>query len=422
MIRMNYFQRLIRHWDRIHPYNAAQVMRLSIPCDLEGAQEAWDSTLRDLGLGSVEIRGSQYRHLPGQSEVFLLEAGREVDAYISRQLNVCFEPDQCPFRPFIQSAGREIVAGIVYHHWVADSVSVRVLMREWFVRMAGCGERRREHLAMLPDDSASRSTESIRSAIRLLCAMKRTRRLPRKACLDLEVEHRLLHLPDDTAQALRDTGHMLGVKVSDLMLCTLTELCNKYLPAAHPHRPDLAIGCIRDTRTAADGNDAFGAALAFTPVLCPDALIGDRTALLTHIAKQTARHRQGGVGRAGASAAVGTRLAILALGLVRRRHVMEFIRKRMCFSAGLSNVDLTQTWVTQHRPVLAEYYRVSPTGPALPLVITPTTAGRQFNISLTWRKSAISATAIAAIMEDIERGLAAWVEMSRPAKVYDPAA
>lgn len=272
---------------------------------------------------------------------------------------------------------------------------------------------------MLHDESASASAGSIRSAVRLLYDMKSVRRLPRKACVDLEVEHRLLHLPDGTAQSLRDTAHIMGVKVSDLMLCTLADLCNKHLPAAHPHRPDLAIGCIRDTRSTAGGNDAFGAALAFTQVLCPAAMSADRNALLAHIAKQTARHRQDG---AAGSSELGTRLAVLMLGLVRRQHVMEFIRKRMCSSAGLSNVDLTQTWVTQHRPVLMEYYRVSPTGPALPLVITPTTAGPQFNISITWRKSALSATAAAAIAEDLERGLGAWVEMSHPAKVYDPAA
>ena len=419
MVRMNYFQRLTRHWDQIHAYNAAQVMRLGVPCVLESAQRAWDSMLRDLGLGSIEVRGSKYRHLPGTSTVHLLESGAEVDAYISRQLNIRFGADECPFRAFIQSAGRETVAGIVYHHWVADSVSIRTLMREWFLRMTGCGEPRQDRLAMLRDDWAHRSADSIRSAIRLLYDMKSVRRLPRKACLNLEVEHRLLHLPDDTAQSLRDTAHVLGVKVSDLMLCTLAELCNKYLPATHSHRPDLAIGCIRDIRSAADGNDAFGAALAFTQVLCPAALPGGRSGLLSHIAKQTVRHRQEG---AGGLAELETRLAILTLGLVQRKNVMEFIRKRMCFSAGLSNVDLTQTWVTQHRPVLMEYYRVSPTGPALPLVITPTTAGRQFNISITWRKSAISATAVAAMMEDLERGLRAWVEMSHPAKVYDPAA
>jgi hypothetical protein len=116
------------------------------------------------------------------------------------------------------------------------------------------------------------------------------------------------------------------------------------------------------------------------------------------------------------------RLALLALGLVGRKRAMEFFRRRMPFSAGLSNVDLSRTWVTQHPQLITGYYRVSPAGPALPLVITPTTVGQQFTISLTWRKSVLSQTAVEAIANDLRHGLASWIESASPTFAYEPAA
>src|SRR5437773_331558 len=40
-----------------------------------------------------------------------------------------------PFRPFVLRGDGFYYAGVIYHHWVADSVSIRTVLREWFVRL-----------------------------------------------------------------------------------------------------------------------------------------------------------------------------------------------------------------------------------------------------------------------------------------------
>src|SRR5438874_12550728 len=58
---LNVFQRLIRQWDSIHPYNAAQVMLLTGPCEPDRLDTAWRQTLADLAVGPTPVL--VHRHL-----------------------------------------------------------------------------------------------------------------------------------------------------------------------------------------------------------------------------------------------------------------------------------------------------------------------------------------------------------------------
>src|SRR5438552_3130779 len=104
--RLNIFQRLVRQWDDLHPYNAAQVMRIAGPGDLELARSAWHDALEALGLGRVHVRGHNYHHecLNGDAishTVRHVRQGTSLDAHITTELNRPFRPtDDVPFRPF----------------------------------------------------------------------------------------------------------------------------------------------------------------------------------------------------------------------------------------------------------------------------------------------------------------------------------
>lgn len=409
MVRMNPFQRMTRCWDHIHPYNAAQIMQLSIPCSATAARSAWDGTLADLGLGRTQIRGKRYRHIPGSSPMMEIPPEVDPDVFISDQLNTPFDPQESPFRAFVQPAGQAMRAGIIYHHWVADSVSIRILMREWFFRLTGAAEPRRQALPMLGEDPSSvpSSRLSLLELVRRTRSLKSCRRLPRAACRDLRVEHRLIRFPDGTARVLHDVARGLGVKVTDLLLSTLAEICQRHLRTTSSRRPNLALGTTRDSRPMhqLDDADAFGAALTLANVVCPADILSRRFDLLAHIAAQTALQRD----RRDASVMdLEINLALLICGLFGQHRTADFFRRRMPLCGGLSNADLSRAWVAQYPGLLSDYYRVSPAGPSLPLVITSTTFGQRFNISLTWRKSVFSQTAVEAIQTELREGLASW--------------
>ena len=59
---LNVFQRLVRQWDSMHPYNAAQVMCLSRAPDHQTLTDAWHETLAELG-GGVLHRPGDAKHL-----------------------------------------------------------------------------------------------------------------------------------------------------------------------------------------------------------------------------------------------------------------------------------------------------------------------------------------------------------------------
>src|SRR4051812_29596074 len=92
----NVFQRLIRQWDTLHPYNAAQVMRLVGQPALDQIDAAWRETISDLGVGPVQV--AVKRHLDVNAPPEPTRAVAEVDStthsfetFISAELNRPFD-------------------------------------------------------------------------------------------------------------------------------------------------------------------------------------------------------------------------------------------------------------------------------------------------------------------------------------------
>src|SRR2546423_1858541 len=139
--RLNVFQRLVRQWDTVHPYNAAQILRLAGKPDLPAIRRAWHATLATLGLGPVRAYGPQFHFLAvngdaAKYDVPLVPSGVPLHEHISAELNHPFDDDkELPLRPFVLEEKDHFYFGIIYQHWIADSSSIRFLLREWFTRV-----------------------------------------------------------------------------------------------------------------------------------------------------------------------------------------------------------------------------------------------------------------------------------------------
>ena len=69
-VRLNAFQRLMRRWSEMHPYNAGQVMEVSGVPDLERWKAAAQGVLEEMGLGPATFdRGDEYATFSGSREV-----------------------------------------------------------------------------------------------------------------------------------------------------------------------------------------------------------------------------------------------------------------------------------------------------------------------------------------------------------------
>src|SRR5687768_11717753 len=52
---LNVFQFLVRQWDRVHPYNAAQALEIAGVADVDRINDAWLDVLRTLRVGRVRV-------------------------------------------------------------------------------------------------------------------------------------------------------------------------------------------------------------------------------------------------------------------------------------------------------------------------------------------------------------------------------
>ena len=96
LARLNVFQRLVRQWDTVHPYNAAQVLRIAGQPDLLALRRAWHATLATLGLGPVRVTGDTFHFEAVNGNVAkyavpVVAPGLSLCEHISAELNRSFD-------------------------------------------------------------------------------------------------------------------------------------------------------------------------------------------------------------------------------------------------------------------------------------------------------------------------------------------
>jgi hypothetical protein len=402
---LNVFQRLLLQWDGLHPYNAGQILKIAGPPDVSRLSRAWEETLSELGLGLVRRSGRQFHHetLNGEMQrypVRVLPAGTDLCSFVSEELNRPFDDEaEPPFRPFVLDERGHHYAGVVYHHWVADSVSIRVLLREWFYRVFAPERARRTPLKHASDGywsifGPSRANWGIGggvlSSARWSARNRRVARVEHPGYTDFSVRFSLHQLPGGILDPLLSFARRNGATLNDLFLAVVAEVCHRLAPVRQTERrTDLALGTIVDLRpySKQDLSDTFGLFLGFTSTICRPADLADFGRLLRTISTQSDLHKKTAVPLSSPL----RMLAGLAVGkLFSRRRMVEFYRKRIPLAGGISNVNLNRSWAAEFCPSpLLDYVRVSPTGPLMPLVFTPTTLGKEMHLGLTHRPALI---------------------------------
>lgn len=403
----NLFQRLTRRWDAVHPYNAAQVLCVRGRVSASAAADAWADSLRALGLGSVRVQtDSRFEHivLNGQMSRYplrQLDAATSLEQHLSNELNRPFDdPAEPPFRPFLLESNDDCRLGLVYQHWVGDSVSVRLVLREWFVRLFDPSSARNSPLDHDPRGywrlfgarSNWRLDETVLSAFRSHMRHRRVRKVRSAGPDDYPVRVLLREAPAGLISRLKEYAAEEGVRLHDVLLAAVAVACDRFVPSQpRKNRPDLSVGSIIDLRrhAPADLSDSFGLFLGFTDVVCRPHDLSNWQRLLRTIAAQNSAHRRGGI----AQASMAWMWAALAINpLVPDRNLYRFYRKELPMAGGLSNVTLNDSWAARYHPdPLREYLRVSPTGPLVPLVFSTTTLGDRLFVAMTHRQALLEA-------------------------------
>jgi hypothetical protein len=403
-IPLNIFQKLMRRWDAVHPYNAAQVMKLAGQPDPAVWESAWHTALTATGLGSVSLNQSRYEFisLNGHAAMYPVRHPElNLEDHLSIEMNRPFDdPHEPPFRPFIIRDGDHFFAGLIYQHWLADSASIRMLIREWFMRVydPAKASTRRLHLARSgywnnigPKYGGWSVAESLMDMTRRHVRLRRVQKIDSTALSDHATRFQLIQARPGLITQIRAAAHRRNVKVNDIILAALAEACARHVPMQQRrNRRDVAVGSVVDLRPYGPKSlsNTFGLFLGFTNVICQPGDLKNFDRLLYIVARQTRHQKNTGV----APASLMWMSAAMFIGkLSKPDEVYHFYRKELPLAGGSSNVDLTRSWVNDYHPTpLLDYIRISPTGPMTPLVVTTTTLGENFHLGVTHRTGLIS--------------------------------
>lgn len=409
-VRLNVFQKLVLQWEALHPYNGAQILHLAgpIPSNLTST---WQQTLTSLHLGPVSSNGRSYflsTPQPAATSVETPPPGSSLEAVMSDHLNRYFLPNELPFRLIaLANPDNTHHLALVYHHWVADSVSIRRVLHDLFLRLHAPSQLQSHPLHLSAGGYWSlfgpsffggalpwSLPGSLIAAIRQTAHMKRVQRVEHHST-DFTSAFSSLQLPDGTLSKTLAFARNHSLRVNDVLLAAIALALRDHGPLTPTSsRRDFAFGSIVDLRPHApeslqpDLDHTFNLYLGFTTTfLTPDQLSAVLPAARALAAQsQTLRRTQ-------AAPASMLRMAAALVGhrLFRSRaSIAEWYRKRVPLSAGISNVNLRPHWPEHHHPSpLLNYLRVSPTGPMMPLVFSATTLGERLHIGLTRRTALV---------------------------------
>jgi hypothetical protein len=428
---LNIFQRCVRVWERTHPYNAVQMMRVRGEAEVERIAAAWNEVLGASGLGIARVVGRRfcYERAPRQEVAVVNEDRGGLEAYITAEMNRPFRNEkrdegECsmPFRPFVAAGCREREGeethylGMAYQHWVADSVSMRMLLREWFCRLHDPDRVSGKPLEVPsggywryfgPGRAGWHPVEGAMSIVHSMGDFARARRLEEHGKAHA-VECSIHRLPEGMIELLRKAARGRRVTVNDLLLAALARACDEEGAAPRRSDRDLALGSIVDLR-AMSGEDlgsTFSLFLGLTSVVIRPGALKDREQLLASIGVQNARQKE--------TRAAQVSMLRMAAGFAQAQFLTEeqlaaFYRNYMPFFGGISNVNMNRSWAADYHPSrLLDYVRVAPTGPMVPLVMAVTTMGRRFSYVLTRRASVVDAARGKALAERFGEELTAW--------------
>ena len=404
---LNLFQRLLRQWDLAHPYNAAQSIHIRGSIDLSTATQAWHDTLRFIGLGTVRVGASRFHYVPlagpwqdrGVEDV---PDYTSLSDHLSTELNRPFDdPEEPPFRPFICSNGNSFHMGLVYQHWVADSISIRLLMREWFLRLydpaaaSSARVRQPDHgywMLFGPHNSNWHLIEGSIQTFRRYFRYRQVQKTDSNAINEPAVEVRIDSSNDGLIDHVLRYARANQVKVNDVFVATMADLCQRFVPLqTRAKRTDIAVGSIVDLRPYSQTklDDVFSIFLGFHSVVCTPREMNEWRTLLASVAKQNRDHRTSGM----IQSSLLWMISALNVGrFVRPDKLYHFYRKEVPLAGGVSNVNLNPSWATRYHPdPIISYLRVSPTGPMTPIVFTTTTLGSNLQVGVTYRKGLIGA-------------------------------
>jgi hypothetical protein len=388
-------------WEETHPYNGAHVLRLAGPANVALWREAIEAAAgrRGLGLLAIDRTRATYTLEPGGPiDLRPIEpGGSSADEALWKAVRAGMNNPfpagpHHPVRWTIVNdpASDTHYLAAVYRHVAADAASLGAIIAEATSRYLGITPREEPAAGVLAGARAGAAApgKRLRGLVRaagLYFRLRRCHRMRLRRDAGEETDFVALDAPRGLLGSLSAVTGRRGATVHDSFLAALASALAAATPGRreHPTRRSLALGFVADLRGERAGDDAplpgVRVGQAVIVIDEPDEPRSD--VLLERIARLTRAEKVAG-------SLGGTPWRFLALSRLERwiprAGARAWYRKVHPLAAGVSNVRWREeAFGGGDRRVLA-YYRIAPPGPALPLVVTPTTLGDNLTFGFSY--------------------------------------
>lgn len=377
-------------------------MRITGAANLERWRGAIIAVLREIGL-----------EVPKDFPIEI--SSLELNQKIAEELNMPFAAESLPLRAFVAThPSGDHFLGVIFDHWFADSPSIRLLMQRFFY-----GYRGRDGMESLPSIHFTEKSgetfgkgngildgfEAFLACVRNYLRHRRAHRVKLRDPLDFRADFFLMSLPNGLIHQIRAAAKKCDATVNDLFLAVAAQVLGERTVAGREgksqrrlraKRDRVGLAAAVDLRPLAGGalDDVFGFFLSYFTVV----LASPERRQLTELVAAIAHHTGAIKSKAYAIRFIlSLRIARLAWDAFRKpRSKAQLFQKGLPLLAGISNVNLTGSWIDRAEalrdgsPRLVDYFRVSPVGPLLPLVFTLSTIRDRLTLGLTFRTTAFS--------------------------------
>jgi hypothetical protein len=332
---------------------------------------------------------------------------------LERQLNLPFARDGRvePFRFFAMAAGERFWLGLAYDHFLAAGDSVATLLAHLARRyLDAASENAVEGTCLRYPPTYGRLLRR-----RLLPFVRGLRRVPALAAScrrgmrprypsgsDAYNAVAFFRLdPPEFAATLR-MAKTWGVTLNDLLIAMLLKALARCVGPrdSRERRHELGVASIVNLRgeMGPELRTAFGQFLAAFRVAHPVPTDVTLAELARDVKFQSAQVKREELYLQSLLAIGASALMWPFMSDAQRR---GYHAKNYPVWAGTSMLDAGRIWEQAGGPMpVASYVRVVSTGPLAPLVLAPTAAGGALEVAITYRRSAFSPEAIAAIAAD----------------------
>jgi hypothetical protein len=398
MVPQNAFQALMQRWTSMGAYNALHLMRLA------GQPE------RDLLLRSISTAIAPLGLKPPPA---LAVTDRDLTVAITAELNRPFGADDAPLRFFvIPSSTDDCHIGVTFDHWIADSQSIRLVMRRILTLL-----RQPDIETELPGIRANETpfdelftppglAGTLAGCMQSYFNHRRAHRPLIGDPLDFTAGFQHQQLPDGLIARIRSCAKRLGAKVNDVFLGAAALALARHTGAAaqgKTRRDGVSMSVAVDLRPFArkPTDDVFGFFLGFFSVLIRRIASAGLDDVVRQIVPQTQPAKSAGhVLRLFQAFKLANLYWRFSRNPARRAQIFH---RTMPMLGGISNVNLTDSWIGRDSGIL-DYIRVSPAGPIVPIVFTLTTIRERLSLCVTHRTAVFPNDQAAAIVTDfVER-------------------